>query len=132
MYAFHLFLGHHGVLSLTPIWVLAVGGLCSSVFGTARRGRWRLTLVVSLAVYVVFAAVFAWIVNTANYGGWTSGPRWFFWLTPLWLLALLPAADRVGTASGVAVVAICCCGVRLLGRVPRDQSVAAPVDLSGS
>jgi len=28
-----------------------------------------------------------------NYGGMTSGPRWFFWLIPLWLVALIPAVD---------------------------------------
>ena len=31
--------------------------------------------------------------RSANYGGMTSGPRWFFWLIPLWLVALIPAAD---------------------------------------
>jgi hypothetical protein len=23
----------------------------------------------------------------------TAGPRWFFWLIPLWLFAMVPAAD---------------------------------------
>ncbi|MEC8338293.1 MAG: hypothetical protein VXZ84_09145, partial [Planctomycetota bacterium] len=31
--------------------------------------------------------------ESRNYGGMTSGPRWFFWLIPLWLIALIPAAD---------------------------------------
>jgi hypothetical protein len=26
----------------------------------------------------------------------TSGFRWVFWLAPLWLVALLPAAERLG------------------------------------
>jgi hypothetical protein len=26
----------------------------------------------------------------------TSGLRWMFWLAPLWLVAMLPAADVVG------------------------------------
>ena len=29
-----------------------------------------------------------------NYGGMTSGFRWMFWFAPLWLTAMLPAADR--------------------------------------
>ncbi|HMO86614.1 MAG TPA: hypothetical protein PKC18_17010, partial [Lacipirellulaceae bacterium] len=29
-----------------------------------------------------------------NYGGMTSGFRWLFWQAPLWLLLMLPAADR--------------------------------------
>jgi hypothetical protein len=32
-------------------------------------------------------------ITHGNYGGWTSGPRWLMWLTPLWLVALAPAAD---------------------------------------
>ncbi|HKB01443.1 MAG TPA: hypothetical protein VKD90_04445, partial [Gemmataceae bacterium] len=33
------------------------------------------------------------------YGGWTVGPRWFFWLTPLLLSAALPAADALAQTS---------------------------------
>ena len=33
-----------------------------------------------------------------NYGGWTNGPRWLLWLTPLWLFALLPVVDYLGTS----------------------------------
>jgi hypothetical protein len=29
-----------------------------------------------------------------NYGGVSCGFRWVFWFTPLWLLCLVPAADR--------------------------------------
>ena len=28
-----------------------------------------------------------------NYGGMTSGPRWLFWLAPLWLLLMIPMVD---------------------------------------
>jgi hypothetical protein len=46
-----------------------------------------------------------------NYGGWTSGPRWLIWLTPLWLVAALPAADwlarrRWGRVVGYALLAL--------------------------
>src|SRR5262249_31839679 len=34
-YAFHLMLGHHGLFSLTPIWVLAMGGV---FLGPVARG----------------------------------------------------------------------------------------------
>jgi len=52
-----------------------------------------------------------YIVTTNNYGGWTSGPRWLMWLTPLWLLTMLPVADRlagsrVGRAVGYALLAV--------------------------
>jgi hypothetical protein len=41
-----------------------------------------------------------YIMRTNNYGGYTSGLRWLFWLTPLWLVAIPPAADRVGEKLG--------------------------------
>ena len=42
-----------------------------------------------------------------NYGGMTSGLRWMFWLAPLWLVAMLPAADALAArrwTRGLALV----------------------------
>jgi hypothetical protein len=45
-----------------------------------------------------------YLVVTHNYGGVTSGPRWLMWLTPLWLLAMVPVADRLArTRAGRAL-----------------------------
>ena len=30
-----------------------------------------------------------------NYGGMASGFRWVFWLAPVWLVAMIPAADAM-------------------------------------
>jgi hypothetical protein len=49
-----------------------------------------LTAVVSLVV------VGFYVFKSDNYGGWSNGPRWLMWLTPLWLLTMLPAADWLG------------------------------------
>jgi hypothetical protein len=51
--------------------------------------------------------------RTHNYGGWSNGLRWLMWLAPLWLLCLLPAADRLS----------CCRRGRLLGYVLLGFSV---------
>ncbi len=40
-----------------------------------------------------------------NYGGWTCGPRWLMWLTPFWLLTMLPAADRLNCCRWGRIVA---------------------------
>lgn len=110
-YAFHMLLGHHGFFSLTPMFLLAAGAM---VVGLARRPKMKsaalahvqlLTAAVSIVVfvfYIGFAAV-------RNYGGWTSGLRWLIWVSPLWLVCLLPAADWLGRRSwgrGVAYVAL--------------------------
>jgi hypothetical protein len=109
VYAFHLLFGHHGWFSLTPVWLLGFGGLVALSWasgGEVKRllltrkpgpgGLWTLPFfgAVALAVSVVVFLFYVWKTN--NYGGFTSGPRWLFWLTPLWLLGTLPAADWIG------------------------------------
>jgi hypothetical protein len=41
-----------------------------------------------------------------NYGGVASGFRWMFWFAPLWLVAMLPAADRVSAVRWQRAVAL--------------------------
>ena len=42
-----------------------------------------------------------------NYGGMTSGFRWVFWMAPLWLVAMLPAADRLARSRwGMALALV--------------------------
>jgi hypothetical protein len=85
-YAFHLLLGHHGVFSLTPVFLYSVWGMFSllSKRGAALklRGAAAATLVLSMAVIAFY------VRKTNNYGGWTQGARWLFWLFPLWLIFL--------------------------------------------
>jgi hypothetical protein len=107
-YAFHLLLGHHGVFSLTPIWLLSAGPLLGSARRLRSGDRFQHVLFGCLMVSLVVIVFFAGVVGTANYGGWTSGPRWFFWLAPLWLLAVIPAADRLaGFAAGRGIGLAC-------------------------
>jgi hypothetical protein len=40
-----------------------------------------------------------------NYGGMTSGFRWLFWFTPLWIVMMVPAADRLARSVGGQVFA---------------------------
>jgi hypothetical protein len=51
-----------------------------------------------------------YIYKTDNYGGWSNGPRWLMWLSPLWLLTMLPVLDwmagrRWGRAVALALLA---------------------------
>jgi hypothetical protein len=96
VYAAHLLAGHTGILSLTPILLLGwMGMLRTAVSGAARRSvlavehRFaQLTLLLTLLTFAFY------VFRTTNYGGVTAGPRWFFWLVPLWLLTMIPEADR--------------------------------------
>jgi hypothetical protein len=110
VYAFHLLLGHHGVFSLTPVFLLAAAGMLAGAWRFARAPAarreeggdgpappglsWPELAALTLAVSAVVVGFY--IYKTDNYGGWTAGPRWFLWLTPLWLVTMLPAADWLG------------------------------------
>jgi hypothetical protein len=106
-YGFHVLVGHHGVFSLTPIWVLSFAGMAAAL----RRRTAAPALLAPLTLLLSLAVMGFYLMSTSNYGGWTSGLRWLIWLTPLWLLAMLPAADYLaertwGRRTGYALLAI--------------------------
>ncbi|HEX3869000.1 MAG TPA: hypothetical protein VHV77_01055 [Pirellulales bacterium] len=94
-YAFHVLVGHHGIFSLTPIWLLSFIGLPMLAFQSGSK-RWvGLGL---LAVSIVCVAFYIWQpMPNRNYGGMTSGMRWAFWMAPLWLFGMLPILDLIAT-----------------------------------
>lgn len=94
VYAFHLLIGHHGLFSLSPVWLLALVGMAIPL----TRDRVA-SLFHRLAILVLLVVVGFYIYKTNNYGGWTSGARWFFWLTPMLLLAMLPLSDLLSRTS---------------------------------
>ena len=70
------------------------------------RGPAVLTMTISA---VVIGFYIARPLVDRNYGGVTCGPRWLFWLIPLWLLCLLPAADAIAPSRlcrGMALAAL--------------------------
>ena len=112
LYAFHLLLGHHGWFSLTPVWLLGLAGLVVQArrslpewAARATDGVWTpgklagLTLTVSAVVFSFYT------LRTNNYGGFCCCARWLMWLTPLWTLGMLPAADAVGRSRAGRVAA---------------------------
>jgi hypothetical protein len=109
MYAFHVLAGHHGLFSLSPIFLLSAAGMIyglSAMWHRLQTSQEPISktdnrtqsltpfLVLTLLLTIVVLAFYIGWVNerSRNYGGWTSGLRWLLWLTPLWLVAMLPAA----------------------------------------
>ncbi|MPZ17952.1 MAG: hypothetical protein GEV06_08580 [Luteitalea sp.] len=96
VYALNLLVGHTGILSLTPLFLVGWLGMLRWIVrpdgdDVQRRGkRWLggLTLAVTVVVFLFY------VVRTHNYGGITSAPRWFFWLGPLWLVTMMGELDR--------------------------------------
>ena len=97
-YAFHVLIGHHGIFSLTPIWILSLAGMISLCFATHLRMRWF-----GVASIAISIAVIAFYIRRPeidrNYGGVSSGLRWAFWLIPMWLVCMLPIADWLGQSK---------------------------------
>jgi len=92
VYAFHVLIGHHGIFSLTPVWLLTAAGLALACLRPERWWR-ELGLFVGLLSLICIAFYLARPLADRNYGGMTSGFRWVFWFAPLWLMTMLPAAD---------------------------------------
>lgn len=94
-YVFHATVGHHGILSLTPLLVLAVPGILATCFSSRRDQQlWGWSL---LAVSVACVVFYLFLLDTRqrNYGGTTSAFRQLLWLHPLWLIASIPIANRM-------------------------------------
>lgn len=101
-YAFHVLIGHHGWFSLTPIWLLALWGMVRGGLAIHAAFPWEprqlpwfippTTLLVSTVVIGFY------LLKTDNYGGFTVGLRWLMWLTPLWLVCMIPAVDRLAAS----------------------------------
>ncbi len=115
VYAFHMALGHHGVYSLTPLFVLSLAGMIVLLFDRRYQVEW-----LGLASTVITIAVFTFYVtremHDRNYGGQTSGLRWMFWLIPIWLLTMIPVVQwlastprRRGICLGLLFVSILSC-----------------------
>ena len=109
-YAFHCLVGHHGVFSLTPVWLLSMFGLALWLRGDDRFGR-AAAAAIMLLTLVCLAFYISRPLGDRNYGGMTSGLRWMFWFSPLWLWAMIPAADRLcrsrtAQAFGATLLAI--------------------------
>lgn len=112
-YAFHLLVGHHGVFSLTPVMLLAVAGMAAGAVRWLRSPREARAgdLLGGFGLLVTAVVLGFYVQRTDNYGGWSNGPRWLMFLSPLWLACLIPAADvlarsRVGRLLGLTLLGL--------------------------
>jgi hypothetical protein len=106
VYALHTLVGHHGIFSLTPVWILTVVGLGIWLSRPDDRRLRELAVLVAVVSLVVLTFYLMRPQNDRNYGGMTSGLRWAFWLAPAWLVAMLPAADVAARRPWLRVIAL--------------------------
>ncbi len=95
VYAWNVLIGHHGIFSLTPFWLLSLAGVWIwwRGGGSVERNVALLTAALSVVCLVFFLTR---PQIDRNYGGMTSGFRWLFWLIPLWLAVSIPAVTACG------------------------------------
>jgi len=94
VYAFHMLIGHRGILSLTPVWLLSLIGIGIWLSGTDTSLR-GLALMVATLTVVCLTFYLMRPLQDRNYGGVCCGFRWMFWFIPLWTICVLPAADKI-------------------------------------
>jgi hypothetical protein len=90
VYLFNMLVGHHGIFSLSPIFIFTLMGIWSSLRSRGSPLRAFAALAASLTVVLL---VFYTFFTGRIYGGLCCGLRFFFWLIPLWLM-LLPEGLR--------------------------------------
>jgi hypothetical protein len=88
VYFFNMVLGHHGLISLTPIFLFSAYAVFEHLRGRMRQLSALAWLTAFLTVTML--AFYAWNPKARNYGGSTQGLRWLFWLFPFWLVMLPP------------------------------------------
>lgn len=114
VYALHVLVGHHGIFSLTPVWLLSVAGAVIWLRRRDERHLQELALLVA-AVTVVCLAFYLYPRQfQRNYGGVASGFRWMFWMAPLWLVVMLPAADAMSRRWWTRLIALAMLAVSVL------------------
>jgi hypothetical protein len=106
-YAVHCLVGHHGIFSLTPIWLISLAGALIWLTSSDRAARELAVLVLAVSVICLIFFIGFRPQEDRNYGGMTSGFRWVFWCAPLWLVMMIPAADRLARSmAGQALAAV--------------------------
>ena len=95
LYLFHMLVGHHGLFSLTPVWILSLLGI-AVLLASPKRDLHAFGIMVAAVSLVVIVFYVTCPEIQRNYGGVTCGLRWLLWLAPLWLVAMTPVVDWIG------------------------------------
>ncbi len=105
MYLVHCTIGHHGLLSLTPVWLLTLIGW----LGWRRwpECRQRTLLLVGAGLTAMVFGFYLTRTQNYNYGGNSVALRWMLWLVPLWLIAMIPVFDAWGSRRGFQILSTC-------------------------
>jgi hypothetical protein len=110
-YLFHCTLGHHGIFSLTPIFLLAFmfWVLC---WAYRNYPLWNLSVIGGIVSLIVLGFYMTRTQNY-NYSGSSVSLRWMMWTIPFFLLAALPVVNSLTKH----VVGVLCLSVLMTGSI---------------
>jgi len=111
MYFVHCTVGHHGIWSLSPVFLMAIVGWLMSP--RVRDAALRSVLKCGAVLTAVVLAFYLARTQNYNYGGVSCALRWSLWLTPFWLVALIPTLDVI--VNGITLR--CCSSLLLVASV---------------
>ena len=133
-YLMHFTIGHHGVFSLTPLWLWSmIGGVMWVRSGSRALAKhvadapsaaksfrgWVLSeqgiAAALMAVTLVCVAFYtSRDVVDRNYAGVCSGFRWLFWLIPAWLWLAVPAIEGSAKSRALRSLVYVALGISVL------------------
>ncbi len=96
VYLMHCTIGHHGIYSLTPIFLVTlVGWLTPNLWWKSKLNKFHL---LGLGLTVIVIGFYMTKTENYNYGGMSVALRWTLWLIPFWILAMIPLLNRFGNS----------------------------------
>lgn len=110
VYFLHCTIGHHGILSLTPVFLLSIAGWLgwgqTSETRSYRAVRW-----IGCLLTCVVLVFYLTRTQNYNYGGNSAALRWMLWLGPFWWYAMVAPVQRLTSSkSGLAFVVLLAAG----------------------
>lgn len=96
IYFMHCTIGHHGIFSLTPIYLITFFSWLTPFFWW--KSRLRAFHLLGLALSVIVLGFYMTKTDNYNYGGVSVALRWMLWLTPFWILTMIPLLNRSGSS----------------------------------
>ncbi|WP_437185557.1 hypothetical protein SH668x_002668 [Planctomicrobium sp. SH668] len=94
VYLLHCTFGHHGIFSLSPIFlVMPAGWFFPSIYLRSSLSKFQ---ILGAVLTVVTLGFYLTKTENYNYSGVSVALRWMLWLIPFWLMALIPSFNILG------------------------------------
>lgn len=104
IYLLHCTIGHHGILSLSPIFLVT---LATWLFPPLYwNSRLRVFHLLGLGLTCATLGFYLTKTQNYNYGGVSVALRWMLWLTPFWLLSMIPFLSLAGHKTWMRYTAL--------------------------